>query len=649
MTSLEPLMQRNFLEYASYVIVDRAIPDLGDGCKPVQRRILHTLHQMDDGKFHKVANVIGETMKLHPHGDASIADALVVLANKDYFIEKQGNFGNVTTGHKAAAPRYIECRLTKLARETLFKKHLTEFVPSYDGRKQEPVALPARLPVVLMLGTEGIAVGMATKILPHNLGELLDAQIRILRGWRFQVIPDFPTGGVLDASDYADGKGRVRVRARLARKGDKRIVIREIPFTTTTESLIASIESAAQKGKVKIASIDDFTTERVEIELKLARGASASDVIPQLFAYTDCEVSVPSNLVVIRDGRPEELTVTEVLRDVTERLRDLIRRDLEHELARLGDRQHWLTLEQIFIENRIYQRIEKARTERQVRSEVVKGMNEFKLLFIRPMTDEDVARLLEIRIRRISLYDINRNRKDLDDVARAIKKVKARLADLKGTTIAYLKELIQKHAGDHPRRTEISTFDVVDKRSVANQNLKVSYDPETGFFGTEVKGAAHRMTVSEYDRILAVTSDGTYRVLSAPSKVLLPAKVLHLDRFDEDRGATFTLVYRNPEKVLYGKKVRIQKYVRGREYKLVKDKGGKLVYLTADPDPGMLYMSYVPAPRQRVKEGSFDLSKLSMATASARGTRLAPKPVSKVKIVKKKKGSRGRGAKGTRG
>jgi len=641
MTSLEPLMQRNFLEYASYVIVDRAIPDLRDGCKPVQRRILHTLHEMDDGKFHKVANVIGETMKLHPHGDASIAEALVVLANKDYFIEKQGNFGNVVTGHKAAAPRYIECRLTRLARDTLFKKHLTEFVPSYDGRKPEPVALPARLPVILMLGTEGIAVGMATKILPHNLGELLDAQIRILRGWRFQLVPDFPTGGLLDASDYADGRGRVRVRARLEPRGEKRILIREIPFTTTTESLIASIESAAQKGKVKIASINDFTTERVEIELKLSRGAAADEVIPQLYAYTDCEVSVTSNLVVIRDGRPEELTVTEVLGDVTDRLQALIRRDLEHELARLGDRQHWLTLEQIFIENRIYKRIEKARTERQVRSEVVKGMNEYRLLFIRPLSDEDVTRLLEIRIRRISLYDINRNRKELDDIARAIQRVQARLADLKGTTIAYLKDLIQKHAGDHPRRTEVSAFDVVDKKSVANQNLKVSYDPETGFFGTEVKGTAHRMTLSEYDRILAITADGTYRILSPPSKVLLPDRVLHLARFDEERGATFTLVYRNRDKLLYGKKVRIQKYVRGREYKLVKDKGAKLVYLTADSRPGMLYMSYLPAPRQRVKEGRYDLSKVSMAAPSARGTRLAPKPVSKVKIVKRKKGTRG--------
>ena len=644
MAHIEPVMQQNFLEYASYVIMDRAIPDLRDGCKPVQRRILNTLHEIDDGKFHKVANVIGETMKLHPHGDASIGEALVVLASKDYFIEKQGNFGNVLTGHRAAAARYIECRLTPLARETLFNKALTDYVPSYDGRKQEPVFLPAKLPVTLMLGTEGIAVGMATRILPHNLSELWEAQIRILRGWKFQVLPDFPHGGLMDASDYDDGLGKVKVRARMKACGPKRILIQEVPYSTTTESLIASVEAAARAGKVKIVSINDFTAESVEIEVILPRGASAAEVIPQLYAHTDCEVTIHSSIVVIRDGRPDEMTVSDVLRIATERLRDQIQRELEYELGRLQDRLHWLTLEQIFIENRIYKRIEEARTERQIHLEVRKGMAEHEVLFLRALSEEDIDRLLKIRIRRISRYDIQKNRKDIDDGVRDIRKVKTKLEHLTPTTIAYLKALLKKYGDAYPRRTEITAMDAVDKKAVAIANIRVSYDPDTGFFGTEVKGKMHNLAVSEYDRILAVTRDGTYRIMAPPEKVLLPDKVLHLGLFDEDRGAAFTLVYRDQDKFLYGKKIRIQKYVRDREYRLIKARGGKLVYLTAEKHPGLLFMSFVPAPRQRIKEGKYDLGRLGFTAPSARGTRLATKPVSKVKIVRRPRGKPDPGA-----
>jgi topoisomerase-4 subunit A len=330
MTRIAPLMGQNFIEYASYVIVDRAIPDIRDGLKPVQRRILATLSKMDDGKFHKVANVIGDTMKLHPHGDASIGDALVVLANKDYFIEKQGNFGNPITGHSSAAARYIECRLTDLAKETLFRKALTEFRPSYDGRNEEPVALPAKLPVLLLLGAEGIAVGMSTRILPHNFCELLDAQIKILKNEPFEIYPDFPSGGIIDASEYEDGVGKLKVRARLEKRDKKTIVIREIAFGTTTESLIASIESAAQKGKVKIGTINDFTTDEVEIEVELPRGVYADEVIPQLYAHTDCEVSLTSNMVMIKDRRPVEMGVSEVLCYLTDQLRGLIKAELQH-------------------------------------------------------------------------------------------------------------------------------------------------------------------------------------------------------------------------------------------------------------------------------------------------------------------------------
>jgi topoisomerase-4 subunit A len=408
MAQLETLMRRNFVDYASYAILDRAIPDLRDGLKPVQRRILHTLFEMHDGRYHKVANVIGETMKLHPHGDASIGDALVVLASKGFFIDRQGNFGNLLTGHPAAAPRYIECRLTPLALENLFNEALTEFAPSYDGRNKEPLCLPSKLPVVLMQGIEGIAVGMATKILPHNLVELWRAQIDLLRGESIEIQPDFPQGGIADVSAYDDGRGKVEIRARIAKRGDKRVVISEVPYGTTTESLIASIEAAVQKGRVKVASIDDFTTDRVEIELALPRGVTAAEVIPQLYAYTDCSVSVSSNVVVIVDRRPVQMTVSEALQALTEQLRERIRAELEWERGQLVDRQHWLTLEQIFVEQRVYKRIEDATTEEAVRDEVLTGMAAFEELFVRPLVDEDVKRLLELRIRRISAYDIER-------------------------------------------------------------------------------------------------------------------------------------------------------------------------------------------------------------------------------------------------
>ncbi len=365
---LKPLMEKNFLEYASYVIMDRAIPDLRDGCKPVQRRILHTLAEMHDGKFHKVANVIGECMKLHPHGDASIGDALVVLANKEYFIEKQGNFGNILTGHSAAASRYTECRLTPLAVETLFNKALTDFIPSYDGRRQEPRELPAKVPVLLMLGAEGIAVGMSTTILPHNFIELLQAQVAILRDDTFTLAPDFLQGGMIDVSEYDDGRGKIRVRARIERvSGSQKLVIRDVPWSTTTTSLIASIEAAVQKGKVSASTISDFTADKVEIELHLSRGATAETVIDQLYAHTDCEVSITSNIVVIRNDRPVEVTVSEYLKEFTGILKKQIKAELEHELSNLESRRHWLTLEQIFIENRVYKNIEKATTEEAVK------------------------------------------------------------------------------------------------------------------------------------------------------------------------------------------------------------------------------------------------------------------------------------------
>lgn len=632
MSQLKPLMTQNFIEYASYVIIDRAIPDLRDGLKPVQRRILNTLFEMNDGKFHKVANVIGETMKLHPHGDASIGDALVVLANKDLFIEKQGNFGSPVTGHKAAAARYIECRLTPLAVDTMFNPNLTEYTASYDGRKDEPVWLPSKLPVVLMLGPEGIAVGMATKILPHNMIELLEAQVKVLQKKSFQVLPDFPQGGLVDVSDYEDGGGKVRVRARIEEKDNKTVVIREIPYGTTTESLISSIEAAAQKGKVKIGSISDFTTDEVEIELTLPRGIYIDEVIPQLYAYTDCEVSLSSNIVVIHDRRPVVMTVTEVVIELTKRLKAILKAELEHELGVLEDKQHRLTLEQIFIEQGVYKKIEKAKTEQKVRDAVWNGMHEYELLFVRPMVEDDVRYLLDIRIRRISAYDIERNRKQIEEIVKAIKAVKSKLRNLTKTTISYLQGLIKKYKSQYPRRTEVTTFKVVDKKAVARQHLKLSYDPDSSFFGSQVRGKEHQIAASEYDRILAVSSDGTYRIMAPPEKVLLPRKLLYCALFDPEEGVEFTVIYRDKKKNCFGKRIHIEKFITDKVYSLTKE--GKIDLLLPGDAEGIIDMKFVAAKRQRLTEAQYDLDELEYMGVTARGVRLAPKPVGRLKWIK---------------
>ncbi len=633
MSYVGPLMKQNFLEYASYVIVDRAIPDLRDGCKPVQRRILTTLFEVDDGRFHKVANVIGETMKLHPHGDASIGDALVVLANKGYFIERQGNFGNILTGHPAAAARYIECRLTPLAKDTLFNKKLTHLRPSYDGRKDEPIWLPVKLPVVLMLGAEGIAVGMATRILPHNFGELLEAQIHLLRREPVVLFPDFPQGGLMDPVEYDDGRGKVRVRAKLeVAKDRKSIIIREVPFSTTTESLISSIEQAAQKGKLKVSSIEDRTAEQVEIVLSLPRGVYADEVEPQLYAYTHCEVSINSSLIVIRDDQPLELTVTEILRALTDQLKEQIKAELELELVELQDRQHYLTLEQIFIENRVYKRIEEARTGEEVNDEVYQGMEPFEALFLRPMVDDDVERLLKIPIRRISLYDIEKNRRDIDDILKAIGTAEKKLRNLTRTTIRYIEGTLESHGAAYPRRTEITSFEAVSKKQVARQSLKISFDPETGFFGSAVKGSKYQMTVSEYDKIFIATGDGSYRVVAPPEKLFLGKKVLAIESWNIDDGVVFTFLYRDEKRLAWAKKVHVTGFITDKVYELVKGSKGKIDRFWLGESEYKIHMHFYPAKRQRVKEAWFDLKDLGFCGLGARGTKMAPKPVQKITL-----------------
>jgi topoisomerase-4 subunit A len=629
---LEPLMRQNFLQYASYVIMDRAIPDVRDGCKPVQRRILHTLFSVDDGKFHKVANIIGEAMKLHPHGDVSIGDALVVLANKEYFIEKQGNFGNVLTGHQAAASRYIECRLTPLAKETLFNNQLTEWQPSYDGRRQEPVFLAAKLPVVLMLGTEGIAVGMTTKILPHNLVELWQAQVTLLRGGKATVVPDFVQGGLMDASDYDDGRGKVRVRARIEEDGDKRVVIREIPFGTTTESLIASIESAIQKGKVKIGSINDFTGDAVEIELTLPRGTYAEEVIPQLYAYTDCEVSIGSNVVVIEGRHPRECSIGEVLRSLTERLRQQIQAELTHQLAGLNDKMHALMLDQIFLANKIYKKLESVTQADKLADTVERGMAPYAADFVRPLEAADVARLLELRIRRISAFDLDKNRADIAATQQAMAGVEVKLKHLTRTTIDYLLDLKKRYGKGYGRRTELATFAAVDRKTVARQNIKATYDAETGFFGADVKTGELSFALSEYDLMLAVGEDGLLRVMTPQPKVWL-GKVRHLAPFDPEAQPSFVVIYSDAKKVLWGKRIVVSRFVRNREYALCPE-GGKLELLVPWPARGKPSVHFTTGARGKGSEQHAallaDVKEVSNLTA--RGQKLSSKAATKVRV-----------------
>ena len=421
MAYVKKLFDKNFLEYASYVIRDRAIPDLEDGLKPVQRRVLHTLLEIDDGKFHKVANVVGQCMKYHPHGDASIAGALVVLANKDLFIDKQGNFGNILTGDEASAARYIECRIKPIARDILYNPDITKFVPSYDGRNMEPVAFRAKLPLCIILGAEGIAVGMSTRILSHNIREVIEAEKSCLMGKPFQLYPDFQTGGLTDVSEYEDGKGKIVSRVRMDTSDPKRIVITELAYGSTTESLISSLENAAKLGRIKISSINDYTTDRVEIEIVLQRGVYAKDVIEALYAFTECEVSVSLNLLVIKDNMPVVMTVTEVIQHHAKQLEQILKEELELERKNLLDRLHARTLERIFVEERIYKKIEEMKTAEAVIKAVIDGFKPFEAELIRPITKDDVERLLKIPIRRISLYDINKNRQEVKEINARLK------------------------------------------------------------------------------------------------------------------------------------------------------------------------------------------------------------------------------------
>lgn len=629
MAYIKHLYNHNFLEYASYVIKERAIPHVSDGLKPVQRRILHTLFEIDDGKFHKVANVVGQCMKYHPHGDASIGDALVALANKDLFIDRQGNFGNVYTGDPASAVRYIECRLTPLAKETLFNREITEYVDSYDGRNREPVVLPSKLPVLLALGTEGIAVGMSTRILPHNLVELLEAEIACLQGDQLLVFPDFLCGGLTDVSEYEDGNGKVLVRAKLDTKDPKRIVIRELPFGATTESLIASMENATKKGKLKIAGISDFTAEKVEIEVRLARGVHTAETVDALYAFTECESSISVNLMVIKDGHPVQTTVSQVVEDNARQLVEILKAELRLEERKLRDRLHAKTLEQIFIENRVYKKIETMKTAEGVVKAVHTGLKPFAAQIRREVTDEDVETLLKIPIRRISAYDINRAQKEMRDMKNRLREIKAHLSAVTEYAVSFLQGIIDKYGDQYRRRTELVSLKKIDVREAAQRNLKMRYDRDTGYLGYDVNGNV-LFDVSPYDRLLVIRRSGTYSVVDAPDKLFVDKGMLYCGFVDKE--LVFNIIYRDDRtKFPYIKRCRIEKFILNKGYSIIPDTCTILRFTTSSSQ--LVHCEYKPKPRLKVLEEIFAVDDFLIKGVKAGGVRLANKEVKSVRFT----------------
>ncbi|MCL2209325.1 MAG: DNA topoisomerase IV subunit A [Treponema sp.] len=638
MAYVKNLFDRNFLEYASYVIKDRAIPDLEDGLKPVQRRILHTLFEMDDGKFHKVANVSGQCMKYHPHGEASINPALVGIANKELFIDRQGNFGNLYTGDEASAPRYIECRATALAKDIFYNPKLTEWAPSYDGRNKEPVLFPAKIPVVLIMGVEGIAVGMSTKILPHNVIEVLEAEIACLTGKKFDVYPDFPTGGYVDISDYQGGNGKVLVRAKLDTSDPKRILITELPFGSTTESIINSIDAAARNGRIKILGINDFTTDKVEIEIKLARGVYAQETIDALYAFTECEQSISVNLLVIKNGLPAVMTANDIIKYHAKQLVKILTKELELEKRELLDKLHLRTLERIFIEERIYKGIEKMKTAKGVQDAVAAGFKPFlKEIAPRNVSEDDIDHLLRIPIRRISLYDINRAHDEMEQIKTRVKEINAHLKNITAYSVSYLKGIVVKIKDNEEiaggaRKTIVESFDKVIAKEVVNRDVDLKYDARTGYLGTNVSGSKV-CEVSPFDRILAIRKNGMYTVMDLPEKAFVGADAWWTGVADKEALAktTFTVIYKDKDTGFPCiKRCVIEGWIIGKDYFLVPD-GAAVLHI--DTRPKFTFtVNYAPKPRLKALSENFRAQNFNVRGLKAGGIRLSNKEAEKVTV-----------------
>ncbi|MFA7256697.1 MAG: DNA topoisomerase IV subunit A [Kiritimatiellales bacterium] len=624
---LRKLVDYNFLQYASYVICDRAIPNVEDGLKPVQRRIMHALSEKDDGRFIKVANVVGHTMQYHPHGDASINDALVNLTNLGgYLIEGQGNFGNIFTGDRAAAPRYIECRLTPLAREEVFNKELTRYILSYDGRNKEPVVLPCKLPLLLMLGADGIAVGLSTKILPYNFIELLQEQIEILHEkvrtpHKCTVLPDFQTGGLMDVSEYNNGNGKVKVRAKIEERSGNRLTITDLPYGQTTESLTTSIEDAVRKKKVAVRAINDFTAEKVEIELVLSVGADPEQVKQALYVFTACETSISSRIVVIHNNRPVEMTVDDILHLNTKQLLTILEAELNLKKDKLLDAFHTKTLVQIFVENRIYKKIEQCKTYEAVHKAVMDGLEPFKKMLRRPVVDEDIEMLLAIQIKRISLFDMNKNKEDIEKILAELAEVEKNLKSLTVYATRYLKELIKKYKDRYPRLTQIKTFKEIEVRELTATELDLKHDTEAQFIGTAVKGES-LLKCSSLDKLIVVWDDGRYQMVPPPEKLFVDGNMRYCAIFDRDRE--MTCVYVNGRET-YIKRFTFGGTIMNRDYQIAPE-GSKIIFWQ-EGCPDELYLRYRPAKGQRIHQQFFKIKDLAVKGSKAKGNRLTTKSV----------------------
>ena len=623
--ALHRRVDSNFLQYASYVIRNRAIPNLADGLKPVQRRILWSLHEKDDGKFIKVANVAGHTMQYHPHGEAAIGDALVVLTNKRYVIEGQGNFGNIFTGDPAAAPRYIECRLTELARTEMFNDDLTEFVMSYDSRNREPVTLPCKLPLLLMLGTEGIAVGLSSKILPHNFPELLEAQIAILKKQPFKVLPDFQTGGLMDAREYRDGAGCIKVRAKIKVKDESTVLIKEIPPNTTTDALISSIEDASRKGKIKVRSVNDFTSEEVEIEIRAPQGVEAEQLVDALYAFTECETTIHSRIIVIKNSRPVEMTVSEVLRENTAQLVDTLKRQLELKQRRLEEELHFKTLVRIFVENRIYKKIESCRTNEAVTAAIYDGFKPFRKEMYHDLSAADAETLLQVRIRRISLFDIQKHREEMDRVKVDLEEARKHLKNVTKYAIAHLQGLLEKYGPLYPRLTKSSRYDEVDAKEAAFKAFKVAYDRESGYIGYKVSGDEFKVDCTKFDKLILVFKDGHFKVIELPEKLFVGPDLVYCALPERER--VMTLAYTNRE-ATYLKRFTLGGTILNKIYHLIPPKS-KILFFEPDT-PAELFIKYKPAPYQKINQQTCRPGDLAVKGAKSRGNQLSIKEVSSI-------------------
>lgn len=642
--SLGAMYSDYFLDYASYVILERAVPHLHDGLKPVQRRILHSMRELDDGRYNKVANVVGNTMKYHPHGDQSIGDAMVQLGQKDLMIDTQGNWGNTLTGDGAAAPRYIEARLTKFALDVAFNPKTTQWLPSYDGRNQEPLTLPMKFPLLLAQGVEGIAVGLACKILPHNFNELITAAVAYLRKEPFELLPDFPTGGIMDASEYRDGLrgGKIRVRARIdvEKKGILRIT--EIPFGTTTGGLMDSIVAAADKNKIKIQKIEDNTAAHADILVYLPAGADPENTRDALYAFTDCELNISPNAGVIVDGKPAFLGVSEILKRTTDLTKELLKLELEIKLGELGDKWHFSSLEKIFIEKRIYRDIEEAETWEAVLQAIDKGLKPYKKLLKREVTEEDLVRLTEIRIKRISKFNSFKADEEIKAIEGEIAEAEKNLKNLTRYTIRWYEELGKKYGKDRKRLTEITSFSRVDRTQVVAASETLYLDAKNGFAGTGLKKEEPLEKCSTLDDIIIFTADGKMKVVKVAEKFFVGPKPLRVAVLRKEEDLIYSMIYRDgKDGNVMAKRFTIGGITRDKEYDLTKGTpGSKVLYFkwhstNEESSAQMLIIHMKSGLRLRNLTRPLHFAEFGIKARSSQGNIVTKHPIEKILLAPK--------------